>query len=138
MVAAVFGCTHPGCNSAERGKRIRRGLCDKHYQAARLSGTLPALVAKATGFACVSCSQHTTKVMDSRPTAEGYTRRRHACQACNHRFTTIEVPLELWKNTDLREEATSAREALAVLVEKFNSLNRVVKATAKYRVATDA
>ena len=40
---------------------------------------------------CPFCSEHDTKVIDSRLVADGQqTRRRRECQACGERFTTFE------------------------------------------------
>ncbi len=41
---------------------------------------------------CPFCSEHDTKVIDSRLVADGQqTRRRRECQACGERFTTFET-----------------------------------------------
>lgn len=43
---------------------------------------------------CPTCERPDLTVIDSRPLFEDATvRRRRQCQACNHRFSTIEVPL---------------------------------------------
>ena len=43
---------------------------------------------------CPGCAAAgSSRVIDSRPTREGGTRRRRVCSACKHRWSTIEVPL---------------------------------------------
>jgi transcriptional repressor NrdR len=57
---------------------------------------------------CPKCQTADTKVIDSRDVAEGSSiRRRRACSACSHRFTTYErleeVPLVVVKSSGSRE-----------------------------------
>lgn len=42
---------------------------------------------------CPSCDKTASVVKDSRGTDVGHIRRRRMCLACNHRWSTIEVPL---------------------------------------------
>ena len=42
---------------------------------------------------CPSCHKVGSQVTNSRTRKDGYHTRRHACQHCEHRWTTIEVPL---------------------------------------------
>lgn len=43
---------------------------------------------------CEKCGG-ASEVADSRKRNSGYIRRRRQCKACGHRFTTIELPLEI-------------------------------------------
>ncbi|HHY90264.1 MAG TPA: transcriptional repressor NrdR [Clostridiales bacterium] len=57
---------------------------------------------------CPFCESFDTKVVDSRPTEEGYAiRRRRECEKCRKRFTTYEkveeVPLMVIKRDGTRE-----------------------------------
>jgi len=57
---------------------------------------------------CPFCSGSDSKVLDSRPVAEGYSiRRRRECIECAKRFTTYEkmdeLPLQVVKKDDRRE-----------------------------------
>ncbi len=88
-------------------------------------------VPKATGFRCTSCSQHTTRVTDSRPTSDGLVRRRHSCAACNVRFTTLEVPAEWWEGHDHTALSIALRDTLTEAVKRFNLLHRAIKEVAK-------
>lgn len=48
-----------------------------------------------------------TLVVDSRPSPEGYVRRRRECQTCGMRFSTYEVEASDWRL--LKEHAGKAR-----------------------------
>lgn len=61
------------------------------------------------GYRCTQCGNGRTDVKDSRPTEEGNVRRRRSCQHCKAKFTTIEVPLELYRSpTSLAKRAHRA------------------------------
>lgn len=55
------------------------------------------------------------KCLETRTTAEGYKRRRYAT-AAGHRFSTIEIPLEVWVRVNgvgrQRDRAAQANRAL--------------------------
>lgn len=55
------------------------------------------------------------KCLETRETEEGYKRRRYET-AAGHRFTTIEVPMEIWKRVNSvgrqRDRAAEAARAL--------------------------
>jgi len=45
---------------------------------------------------CPQCKYDGTAVVDTRPHSEHhYLKRRRKCQACGHKYTTVEVPYEM-------------------------------------------
>lgn len=75
--------------------------------------------ANGTAFACPSCGAFDgSDVMDSRPN-DGSIRRRRACKACGHRFTTWEVlvnPAAIQRSAaELRATARKLEEFAAEL-----------------------
>ena len=63
---------------------------------------------------CMYCGYTDSKVLDSRPTDEGYSiRRRRECLKCGKRFTTYEViettPILVVKNDGTREQFDAAK-----------------------------
>ncbi len=82
------------------------------------------------GFTCPKCDNDKTEVKDSR--AQGpHVRRRRSCPRCEHKFSTLEVPVELLALTDFREESLAVTRAMNDLVSKFNALNKSIRAAAK-------
>ena len=45
---------------------------------------------------CPECNKDDIKVVDSRDSLKTI-RRRRACKSCGHRWTTYEIPSNLWK-----------------------------------------
>lgn len=43
------------------------------------------------GMMCPLCKEGRTRIIDSRPTDDGPTRRRRVCMSCAFRFTTMEL-----------------------------------------------
>lgn len=43
---------------------------------------------------CPGCGARQSAVKDSRTTPEDWQRRRRLCDACGHRWTTMEIPFE--------------------------------------------
>ena len=62
-------------------------------------------------FACEKCGGHKHVCLDTRMGGSGtYRRRRLACKACKHRFSTIER-LESWVPPQPKPEVFTAEEA---------------------------
>jgi hypothetical protein len=54
---------------------------------------LNSLAEMPSGMRCPRCGSDNLQVKDSRPTP-GAIRRRRACDVCDHRFTTLELPVD--------------------------------------------
>lgn len=92
----------------------------------------PPEVQKHGSYRCPLCRERMTQVKDSRPTEEGYIRRRRYCESCASSFSTIEVPAD--KTTTPGEiHALSAQtsKAFTETVRHFNALNRAIRKAAK-------
>lgn len=81
---------------------------------------------------CPFCSGDSSKVIDSRPTEDGYAiRRRRECGTCNNRFTTYEkieeVPLVVVKKDGTRES-----------FNRNKALNGLIRACEKRPVSVEA
>jgi transcriptional regulator NrdR family protein len=63
---------------------------------------------------CPECIDGTMFVVDSRP-KDGYRRRRYECDKCNHRHSTVEVPV------DIENRGNGA--SMIALQNKFNEFN---------------
>lgn len=79
----------------------------------------------ASGYACPACGAAGTAVKDSRTRGDGVVRRRRECTACGHRFSTMEVPLEV---TPMRLKliAQRAEESLKEAMGHFATLMGVL------------
>ncbi len=80
---------------------------------------------------CPFCSVDSSKVIDSRPTEDGFAiRRRRECSSCNNRFTTYEkveeVPLVVVKKDGTREA-----------FNRNKILNGIIRACEKRPVSVD-
>lgn len=74
---------------------------------------------------CPYCENNDTKVVDSRPTEEGYAiRRRRECDRCNKRFTTYEKMEEVFFMVVKKD---GSREAF----DRNKVLNGILKACEK-------
>jgi len=71
---------------------------------------------------CPLCGQATTKVRDSRTTADGgRIARRRVCENCGHRFSTAEVPVGYTTACEkLKEQFTSATQQLQGLAKALS------------------
>ena len=81
---------------------------------------------------CLFCDNSDTRVIDSRPTEEGYAiRRRRECDKCARRFTTYEkveeIPLMVIKKDGSREA-----------FDRNKIMNGIIKACEKRPVSIDA
>ncbi len=81
------------------------------------------------GTRCLECSATNSSVIDSRPTLDGFTRRRRKCNACGHRWPTIEIPERSFTSVDLGASLASATRAMNLMVAEFNNLRRAVRRT---------
>lgn len=80
---------------------------------------------------CPFCDSMDTRVIDSRPTDDGYAiRRRRGCDKCNKRFTTYEKPEE----TLLMVVKKDARREV---FDRSKIINGIVKACEKRPVSMD-
>lgn len=70
---------------------------------------------------CTKCGSNQLVTVDSRENkTRNATRRRRACLACDHRFTTMEYPIEDVRNMDEKNREThKAVAALIAVVEKY-------------------
>lgn len=79
-------------------------------------------------YLCPLCAVSArTDVIDSRPTPDGFQRRRRYCNECKQRFTTIEIPDEVFTNETAKGIALQmrkARTALNAFIAEFNLLNK--------------
>ncbi len=81
---------------------------------------------------CPFCAKDSSKVIDSRPTEDGFAiRRRRECTSCNNRFTTYEkveeVPLVVVKKDGTREA-----------FNRNKILNGIIRACEKRPVSVEA
>jgi transcriptional regulator NrdR family protein len=66
------------------------------------------------------CTHETRKVIDSRPASQGTIRRRCRCIECGYRWTTYEVPKELWESL---VPFVGARDRIALLGDIIKELD---------------
>ena len=72
---------------------------------------------------CPMCGDTKTFTKDTRCTYRNVTRRRRVCQACEHRFTTIEAPIDLWeKNMAPQAVIEGAFRALELAAQAIRQL----------------
>lgn len=65
---------------------------------------------------CPSCGSTGIKVINSRPHPFGRERRRK-CLGCGHRWSTIEVPMDLMLNLERCSDFREARQTIDALAE---------------------
>lgn len=78
-----------------------------------------------TAFQCPLCRERDNDVKDSRPSTDGFVRRRRYCNSCSTSFTTVEVPIDLWKDEALERDLSAAHSALTEVIKSFNTLRRI-------------
>jgi len=83
---------------------------------------------KPSNVACPACSSPRSSVKDSRPNG-AFARRRRVCESCAHRFTTIEVPEELFNGPRLSREALRVATALTEVRRLFDTLHTAIRNT---------
>lgn len=70
-------------------------------------------------MACIKCGEHAVGVTDSRVTPYNGMRRRRSCEACGHRWTTVEyVASEIMKPG----EVAHIRDRMLVLSAELMAL----------------
>ena len=65
------------------------------------------------GVVCPHCSHDESRVINSRPTGDLYTRRRRVCAQCGERYTTVEAPLEVLRRLEYLERVHLAMQNAA-------------------------
>ena len=77
-------------------------------------------------YKCPSCGMGTW-VTDSRPSGEGIRRRRKCFGEVQHRFTTMEVSMGVFKEIDVEAARIAVVDSLNDFIAKYNALNRSLK-----------
>lgn len=67
---------------------------------------------------CPACSSDDTCVIESRITAAGNRRRRHECNACHHRWTTLLHGVAPPRPSQLEKTKLTATQIRAILLDK--------------------
>lgn len=122
----------PQCSVSECERDVHSsGMCSIHYKRMLRNGTTNATRASPSNrvgnFECPACHETTTSVKDSRPTEEGYVKRRRVCDNCRTRVTTLEVPIELFRAIQIHTQLAAIRDPLNTIVENFNSIYKAVR-----------
>lgn len=75
------------------------------------------------GIICPACGQRGTRCIDARPHDDGKSfKRRRACSHCGGRFTTIEIPRDLFDAlTAAPKVGQQVRAALLCALEKLGN-----------------
>ena len=88
-----------------------------------MTNSLPLSVQKDVyGFICASCGG-AMGVTDSRPTHEGFIRRRRVCRACGYRESTIELPIKSYRPAQIRSLRNELKQAVKQLMDKCDALS---------------
>ena len=58
---------------------------------------------------CTSCEDSPTKVLETRVTRFGWTKRKRECYSCGFRFFTIEIPREQLDMTEIEQRKDDER-----------------------------
>ena len=66
---------------------------------------------------CTKCNSY-TEVIDSRTLSDGHIRRRRRCLLCGHRFSSVEIPAEEYKQLSNRRHKCEGCEYRGEHVEK--------------------
>lgn len=83
------------------------------------------------GTRCPTCREQNTSVKDSRPSPEGYTRRRRVCNSCGSVWSTLEVPEQARVTVDLSAALVRATDSMNRAIGDFNALRRAIREATK-------
>ncbi len=87
---------------------------------------MPSVTTSRSTYRCPLCkTDSTTEVIDSRSRG-GFTHRRRSCNACNKRFSTVEIPATMLTTLNISKVSSKARTALNAFIAEFNTFQRAV------------